>query len=75
MSTTGLKIIHPKAKIGQNVTIDAFVTIGANVEIGDDSWIGANATIMEGVKIGKNCNRCHNSEIISNKTSSPNPNR
>lgn len=55
MSTTGLKVIHPKAKIGQNVTIDSFVTIGANVEIGDDSWIGANATIMEGVKIGKNC--------------------
>lgn len=55
MSTTGLRVIHPKAKIGQNVTIEPFVTIGANVEIGNDSWIGANATIMEGVKIGKNC--------------------
>ena len=55
MSTTGLSVIHPKAKIGQNVTIEPFVTIGKNVEIGDDSWIGANATIMEGVKIGKNC--------------------
>lgn len=55
MSTTGLSVIHPKAKIGQNVTIEPFVTIGANVEIGDDSWIGANATIMEGVVIGKNC--------------------
>lgn len=55
MSTTGLSIIHPKAKIGQNVTIDAFVTIGANVTIGEGSWIGANVTIMEGVTIGKNC--------------------
>lgn len=55
MSTTGLRVIHPKAKIGQNVTIEPFVTIGANVEIGDNSWIGANATIMEGVKIGKDC--------------------
>jgi UDP-N-acetylglucosamine acyltransferase len=55
MSTTGLRVIHPKAKIGRNVTIEPFVTIGANVVIGDDSWIGANATIMEGVSIGKNC--------------------
>ena len=55
MSTTGLKIIHPKAKIGQQVTIEPFVTIGANVEIGEGSWIGSNVTIMEGVKIGKNC--------------------
>ena len=55
MSTTGLRVIHPQAKIGQRVTIEPFVTIGANVEIGDDTWIGSNATIMEGVKIGKNC--------------------
>ncbi len=55
MSTTGLRVIHPKAKIGQQVTIEPFVTIGANVEIGDNSWIGANATIMEGVRIGQNC--------------------
>ena len=55
MSTIGLRVIHPQAKIGQRVTIEPFVTIGANVEIGDDTWIGANATIMEGVKIGKNC--------------------
>ncbi len=55
MSITGLKIIHPKAKVGQHVTIEPFVTIGANVEIGADSWIGSNVTIMEGVKIGKNC--------------------
>ena len=55
MSTTGLKIIHPTAKIGQQVTIEPFVTIGANVKIGDGTWIGSNVTIMEGVKIGKNC--------------------
>lgn len=55
MSTTGLSVIHPKAKIAQNVTIEPFVTIGANVEVGAGTWIGANVTIMEGVKIGKNC--------------------
>ena len=55
MSTTGLKIIHPTAKIGQQVTIEPFVTIGANVKIGDGTWIGSNVTIMEGVKIGENC--------------------
>jgi len=55
MSTTGLRVIHPGAKIGQNVTIAPFVVISDNVEIGDNTWIGANVTIMEGVKIGKNC--------------------
>ncbi|MDO4881664.1 MAG: acyl-ACP--UDP-N-acetylglucosamine O-acyltransferase [Capnocytophaga sp.] len=47
--------IHPEAKIGQNVTIDAFTTIHKNVEIGEGTWIGSNVTIMDGARIGKNC--------------------
>ena len=52
---SNLASIHPKAKIGNNVTIEAFAFISANVEIGDGSWIGPNSTIMDGARIGKNC--------------------
>lgn len=50
-----LSVIDPRAKIGNNVKIDAFVTIKGDVEIGDDTWIGPNVTIFDGARIGKNC--------------------
>ncbi len=49
-----LTSIHPEAKIGSNVKIDAFVSIHDNVVIGDGTWIGSNVTIMPGARIGKN---------------------
>ncbi|MBX2814588.1 MAG: acyl-ACP--UDP-N-acetylglucosamine O-acyltransferase [Saprospiraceae bacterium] len=48
-------IIHPGANIGDNVTIEPFVTIAEDVVIGDNTWIGPHVTIMEGVVIGDNC--------------------
>ncbi len=48
-------VIHPNAKIGENVKIEPFCYIAENVEIGDGCWIGPNVTIMDYVKIGKNC--------------------
>ncbi len=50
-----LAVIHPDAKIGQNVEIGPFVTIDANVEIGDGTVIMNNATILSGARIGRNC--------------------
>lgn len=50
-----LSHIHPKAKIGENVTIQPFVSIEADVEIGDNCWIGSNAVIMNGTRMGSNC--------------------
>ena len=47
--------IDPKAKIGKNVTIEAFTSISGDVEIGDGTHIGPNAVIMNGARIGKNC--------------------
>lgn len=47
--------VHPDAKIGKDVRIDAFVTIEKDVIIGDGTWIGPNAVIMNGARIGKNC--------------------
>ena len=47
--------IHPKAKIGENVKIDAFTTVYDDVEIGEGTEIGPNVTIYSGTRIGKNC--------------------
>lgn len=55
MSHSPLTSIHPEAKIGQGVTIEAFTTIQKDVVIGDGTWIGPNVTIMNGARIGKNC--------------------
>lgn len=51
---SNLAYIHPKAKIGRNVTIEPFTSVYADVEIGDDCWIGPNVSIMDGTRIGKN---------------------
>lgn len=47
--------IHPSAKLGKDVKVDAFTVIHDNVEIGDGTWIGSNVTIFPGARIGKNC--------------------
>ncbi|MDV3309731.1 MAG: acyl-ACP--UDP-N-acetylglucosamine O-acyltransferase [Cyclobacteriaceae bacterium] len=53
MSFHHLANIHPDAKIGKNVTIEAFATIQADVVIDDDCWIGPNAVIWNGARLGK----------------------
>lgn len=50
-----LSVIHPSAKLGQNVTIEAFVTIGENVSIGDSCFIGSNTVIESGSRLGSHC--------------------
>ncbi len=47
--------VSSKAKIGKNVTIEAFSVIEDDVEIGDGTWVGPNVTIMNGARIGKEC--------------------
>lgn len=49
-----LAYVHPGAKIGENVTIDAFVYIDDNVTIGDDCHIMPHCSIIGGTIIGKN---------------------
>src|SRR5688572_9488679 len=50
-----LTVIHPDARIGKDVRIDAFVTIEGDVQIGEGTWVGPNVTIFDGARIGKNC--------------------
>lgn len=47
--------IHPKAKIGESVTVDAFAVIEEKVTIGDGSHIMSGAIILNYSTIGKNC--------------------
>ena len=56
--------IHPNAKLGKDVIVDAFAYIDDNVEIGDGTHIFPNATILSGARIGKNC-RIFPSAVIS----------
>ena len=48
-------VVHPDAKIGENVIIGPFVTIDSNVEIGDGTIIDSGAVVRCGARIGKNC--------------------
>ena len=54
-----MRFIHPtaivgsKAKLGDNVTINAFTVIEDDVEIGEDCIIGPHTVIYNGARIGK----------------------
>ena len=53
-NTAALSVIHPEAKIAENVTIGPFCFIDRDVEIGEGSVIGPNVTIYPGARIGRN---------------------
>jgi UDP-N-acetylglucosamine acyltransferase len=46
-------VIHPKARIGENVSIGPFTVIGADVEIGDGCWIAPHVVINGPTRIGR----------------------
>lgn len=54
-NTTGMRFIHPNAKIGKNVVIGPFTVIEEDVVIGDNCWIGNNVSVLDGARIGDNC--------------------
>ncbi len=47
--------ISPDAKLGNNVTVEAFSTVYEDVTIGEGTYIHPNVTIYSGTTIGKNC--------------------
>jgi UDP-N-acetylglucosamine acyltransferase len=50
-----MNLIHPKARLGRNVTVGPFSYVSEHVEIGDNCQIASNVVIMDYVKIGNNC--------------------
>ncbi len=49
-------VIHPSARLEDDVTVDPLAVIGPDVEIGSGTVIGSGAVIAAGVKIGRDCN-------------------
>ncbi|HAB51369.1 MAG TPA: acyl-[acyl-carrier-protein]--UDP-N-acetylglucosamine O-acyltransferase [Ignavibacteriales bacterium] len=45
-------IVSPKAKLGENITVDAFAIIHDNVEIGNDCIVGPHAVLYNGARLG-----------------------
>jgi len=50
-----LAVIHPEAKIGNNVSIGPFAIIEKDVIIGDNCRVHPHAVIYNGARIGTNC--------------------
>lgn len=50
-----MAVVHPEAKLGQNVSIGANVYISRGAEIGDNTKILPNCYIGSNVKVGQNC--------------------
>jgi UDP-N-acetylglucosamine acyltransferase len=51
-------IVHPDARIGENVHVGPFSIIGEQVEVGDDTWIGPHVVINGPTVIGEG-NKIH----------------
>jgi UDP-N-acetylglucosamine acyltransferase len=56
-------IVHPKAKLGKNVSIGPYCIIGENVNIGNDTILDNHVVIENYTKIGNKC-RLHSHAVI-----------
>ncbi|MBE9487724.1 MAG: acyl-ACP--UDP-N-acetylglucosamine O-acyltransferase [Bacteroidetes bacterium] len=61
---SNLAYVHPDAKIGNNVTIEAFAYVAGNVVIGDDSYLAPHAVVLDGARLGKGC-KVHSGAVVS----------
>lgn len=52
---SNLAYVHPDAKIGENVTIEAFAYVEGDVEVGDGTYIMSGGQLRNGSRVGKNC--------------------
>jgi UDP-N-acetylglucosamine acyltransferase len=56
-------IVHPRARIGRDVTIGPYSVIGSEVELGDGTWVGAHAVIEGRTALGCN-NRVFHGAVL-----------
>ena len=47
-------IVHPGARLGENVSIGAYCIVGEHVEIGSETWIGPHVVVEGHTRIGRN---------------------
>ncbi len=57
-------IVHPSARLEQDVTVDPGAVVGPGAEIGSGTVIAANAVIGPGVRIGRNCSIGPSASVI-----------
>lgn len=62
-----LSFVHPTARLGEGVTVEAFVSIGENARIGAGSFIGSNSVIEREAVLGERC-RIHPQVFIGSQT-------
>ncbi|KGN99507.1 UDP-N-acetylglucosamine acyltransferase [Porphyromonas macacae] len=60
-----LAVVHPGAKLGENVRVEPFAVIEDNVIIGDNSVIHTHAVIRSGARLGKHC-EVHPGAVVAN---------
>ena len=58
-------IVSPKAKLGDNIKVEADAVIHDDVEIGNDCYIGPHTVIYDGARIGERV-KIHQSTSVSN---------
>ena len=46
-------VVHPGARLADDVEVGPYCVVGADVEIGEGSWIGAHVVIDGRVRIGR----------------------
>ena len=68
IEVTGVRIdpranVAKEAKLGNNVVVEAFATVGPEVEIGDDTWIGTSSLVTGSTTVGKCCRIFHGASI------------
>jgi UDP-3-O-[3-hydroxymyristoyl] glucosamine N-acyltransferase len=56
-------LIHPSAKLGDEVIVDPFAVVGMNAQVGTGTVIGPGAVIGPNVTIGRDCNVGANSSV------------
>ena len=54
-TVSNLAFVHPEAKLGENIIVEAFAFVDRNTEIGDGTHLMSHSTILNGARIGKNC--------------------
>ncbi len=52
MAISELAYVHPDARLGEGVTVEAFAYVAGDVLIGEGTWVGPHGVILVGARLG-----------------------
>ena len=64
MAISELAYVHPDARLGEGVTVEAFAYVAGDVEIGEGTWVGPHGVILDGARLGRQC-RVHSGAVVA----------